>query len=744
MNRKFILISLAIMLSAAAFSQQTKSLEFIWKGKYDNAQKAIEKGLSKNQDDVEFNFYKAYLLFQREYEGYDPVEAYKCLQTCEAYYPQLDEKTKEKLNTVPINMDIFNNYTDTICRYALKDAIRANTYEAYQNYLFFYRKASEDYRSEAKMYRNIEAYKLTIQKNTEEDYAAFIRTYPDAQQVPDATRRRDEKGLEKATAANTVEAYEEFLSKYPTSELANEAQEKVYTIALNNAERENTAAALKRYMEKYPKSSQYYKAEMMYEEKLYNEETADGNCSSYIRFVKRHPESKWKSMAITSAMQCAGDNAEIIKYCYKNLDGDKKNQAIKLYYNLVASDGEMVSLKAFYDELTESQRNLIRDKYVADSALAVKGEKLKIHNGYNAKKSAAAYDEYIKEAAPREKAFVALQKMIQSDIESKNWSNATVTVLKYKDYWKDKPQKINALLEILEQKNQSVTVEALSETINTSGNEYNPILSADGSTLYFCGEGRSNSKSGEDVFYSETSADGWTEAQLIGEVSTKSNDYPQCVNASGNTMYIFRNGRLYFSKKAGATWGKPQKMSSNVNSCNWQGDAFISRDGKAFFFAAKRNDMLNFFNDADFDGLVYHGKVDENQTDIYVCTVDENGEWGKPINLGASINTIFTERTPFLHSDNKHLYFASDGRGGLGGLDMYVSTRLSDDCWDCWSEPINLGKEINTASDDFGYKISGDGTKAYFSKSNAPKGKKGNLDIYVITLPENLQPKNIK
>ena len=744
MNKKILLVSLIIMLCVSAFSQQTKSLELIWKGKYDNAAKAIEKGLSKNVDDVEFNFYKAYLLFQREYEGYDPVEAYKCLQTCEAYYPQLDEKTQTKLGAVPMNMEVFEKYIDTVCRYALKDAIKANTYEGYQNYLFFYRKASEEYKSEARMYRNIEAYKLTVAKNTEEDYNAFIRTYPDAQQIPDATKRRDEKALEKAQAENTATAYEEFLKKYPNSALAAEVQEKVYTIALSEAEKENTAAALKKYLEKYPKSSQYYKAEMMYEEKLFNEETADGNCYSYLRFVKKYPDSKWKSMAISSAMQCGSDNPEIVKYCYKNLDGEKKNQAVKLYYNLVASDGELISLKSFYNELNESQRELIRPQYIKDSALAIKGDELKIHNGYNAKKSASVYEEYISAAAPKEKAFVALQKMIQSDIENKNWANATVTVLKYKDYWKDNQDKINNLLNILEQKNQGIVAEALPETVNTNGNEYNPILSADGNTLYFCGEGRSNNKNGEDIFYSERSANGWTEAQLISEVSSKSNDYPQCVNASGNTMYIFRNGRIYFSKKAGATWGKPQKMSGNVNSCNWQGDAFLSSDGKALFFAAKRSDMLNFFNDADFDGLIYHGKVDENQTDLYVCTVDENGEWGKPINLGATINTLYTERTPFLHPDGKHLYFASDGHGGLGGLDMYVSTRLNEDSWDCWSEPVNLGKEINTASDDMGYKVSNDGTKAYFSKSNAAKGKKGNFDIYVIQLPENVQPKNLK
>ena len=205
--------------------------------------------------------------------------------------------------------------------------------------------------------------------------------------------------------------------------------------------------------------------------------------------------------------------------------------------------------------------------------------------------------------------------MIETDIDNKNWAGAAATVQKYRQYWNDKTNKIDNLLSILNEKSQSVVAEALPETVNTTGNEYNPILSSDGNTLYFCGEGRSNNKSGEDIFVSERTADGWSEAQIINEVSTKANDYPQCINASGNTMYIFKNGRLYFSKKAGATWGKPQKMSNNVNSSNWQGDAFLSHDGKALFFAAKRSDMLNMFNDADFDGLVYHGKVDEHQTD---------------------------------------------------------------------------------------------------------------------------------
>ena len=60
------------------------------------------------------------------------------------------------------------------------------------------------------------------------------------------------------------------------------------------------------------------------------------------------------------------------------------------------------------------------------------------------------------------------------------------------------------------------------------------------------------------------------------------------------------------------------------------------------------------------------------------------------------INTAYCDRMPFLHPDMKTLYFSSDGHGGLGKMDVFKSTRLNDNCWDCWSEPINLGIEINT------------------------------------------------
>ncbi|MCF0206191.1 MAG: PD40 domain-containing protein [Bacteroidales bacterium] len=741
MNKKILLVIAASLFAIVAFGQQTKALELIMKGKYDAALKAIEKGLMKNQDDVENNFYKAYLLFQRDYDGYDPVQSYKCLETCEKYYPKLDDKERENLDFIPLNMDKFRNYMDTVCRYALKDAIRTDTYESYQNYIFFFRKASEAYRSEAKMYRDIKVYQKTLKEDTEDAYATFVKTYPEAQQVADAIKRRNEKGYENALAKNTVEAFEAFIKKYPDAVQAAEAQDKLYIIALDDAIAKNSSRALKQYLKKYPNSTQYERAESLYDDQLYAEATKYGDCGALVRFVQKYPNSKNASKAIENALKCVGTNAEVTKYFFKNYKGEKKNQILQHYYDLVAQDGEWLSLKTLYESLDNNQRNLVRDKYVVDSAIAVKGDKLKLAFPYNAKK-AEAYDEYIKLAAPREKAFVALQKIISGDIASGNFAGALNTVKNYRKYWSSNTEKIDNLISLLGQ--NLARVESTPLVVNSANNEYNPVMSKDGKSLFFCADGRGDSKKGVEIYVAEKVGGDWKNPQVIAGVSSKSDDIPQSINSAGNVLYIQRNGRLYFSKKAGATWGKPQRMSTVINSSNWQGDAFISADGKALFFAAKRTDMLNFFNDADYDPFDYHGKIDEAQTDIYVCTIDDNGDWGEPISLGSNINTIYSERTPYLHSDNMHLYFATDGRGGLGGLDMFVSTRLSEDCWDCWSEPVNLGTQINTEGDDMGYKIASDGKTAYYAKLVSEKGKKANFDIFYLTLPEYLQPKNLK
>ncbi len=106
------------------------------------------------------------------------------------------------------------------------------------------------------------------------------------------------------------------------------------------------------------------------------------------------------------------------------------------------------------------------------------------------------------------------------------------------------------------------------------------------------------------------------------------------------------------------------------------------------------------------------GAVGLGGKDIWYSRMDDKNQWKEPVNLGAIVNSRGDEMSPFIHFDGKTLYFASDGRVGMGGFDLYV-TRLQKDS--TWTEPENLGYPINTFNDEMGLVIESGGQKAYYS-----------------------------
>lgn len=112
-------------------------------------------------------------------------------------------------------------------------------------------------------------------------------------------------------------------------------------------------------------------------------------------------------------------------------------------------------------------------------------------------------------------------------------------------------------------------------------------------------------------------------------------------------------------------------------------------------------------------------------TDLYRCEF-VNGAWQSPVNLGKNINTEGNEMFPFLYNDQE-LYFASNGREGLGGLDVF-GLDISEDTE---GHITNLGYPINTSGDDFGLIVNTDGKSGYFSSNR--EGGSGSDDIYTFT-----------
>ena len=262
-------------------------------------------------------------------------------------------------------------------------------------------------------------------------------------------------------------------------------------------------------------------------------------------------------------------------------------------------------------------------------------------------------------------------------------------------------------------------------TVNTPvGEEYGPTLTIDDQTLYFVGLNRSEPNITEDIFVShrDKKTGEWSTALMVpGLGSPYRNEAPTSVSGDGKTMLVFVDGRMCFSVHGPSGWSEPRPLPRHLQLGNWQADAMITADGKALLFAAN-----------------YPAEGEEKPSlNIFVSERTEEG-WGIPYSIGSAINTAGMERSPFLHPDMKTLYFSSDREGTLGDLDVWVSRRLADTCWNCWSEPENLGDSINTAGRDCWYKISADGKTAYYAQKNGRRH-----DIYCVELPEDKRPEPI-
>ncbi|MBM3420625.1 MAG: hypothetical protein FJY11_05760 [Bacteroidetes bacterium] len=274
----------------------------------------------------------------------------------------------------------------------------------------------------------------------------------------------------------------------------------------------------------------------------------------------------------------------------------------------------------------------------------------------------------------------------------------------------------------------------LGDSVNTAFNEYSPSITADGKTLMFNREietGGSDYFAGrrqEDFYVSLRRSDGtWGRAFSAGApLNTPGNEGAQSIGAGGQYMYFTACDRpdgegrcdIYFSSFDGIRWSDPVNIGPPVNSQYWESQPSISNDGKRLYFVSNKP--------GGFGGL-----------DIWISDMDSDGKWKEPVNAGPVINTAGDEVTPFIHFDNKTLYFSSEGRPNMGGFDIYVS-RLS--AGGLWSEPANLGYPVNTHNDEMGLTIESNGYRAYYASTSTMGRQK---DLFWFDLHESARPEKV-
>ncbi|MCC6447998.1 MAG: PD40 domain-containing protein, partial [Chitinophagaceae bacterium] len=265
----------------------------------------------------------------------------------------------------------------------------------------------------------------------------------------------------------------------------------------------------------------------------------------------------------------------------------------------------------------------------------------------------------------------------------------------------------------------------MGDSINTTENEYLPSLSLDGHTLVFT----RNVGGNEDFFISKKDSNSvWHKAQNMGyPPNTNMPDGGAKLSVDGNYLFYtrcdlrspdgIRNGGcdLVFSYRQKDKWSEPQYFGYTINTTAYEGQPCLNADNNTLYFVSNR--------EGGYGGY-----------DIWMSTF-ENKKWTKPVNLGPNINTAKDETSPFIHPDNETLYFASNGLPGLGQTDLFISRKDKNGVW---GKPLNLGAPINSERFEGSIIVSAKGKKGYLASDR--DDSKGGLDIYSFDTYSAIQP----
>ncbi|WBA41293.1 OmpA family protein [Hymenobacter canadensis] len=278
----------------------------------------------------------------------------------------------------------------------------------------------------------------------------------------------------------------------------------------------------------------------------------------------------------------------------------------------------------------------------------------------------------------------------------------------------------------------------LGPNVNSKYVDTHPVISPDGRTLFFARQESPQNTGGandvQDVWYStlgNAKNKAWNPAKNIGgPINTPGPNGLASVSSDGNTAVLINvyneDGTLdpkgvSMSKRTKTGWSRPEKINIEdfYNDDEENVDYFLGTSGKVLLMAVQRKDG-------------------QGEQDIFVSFRSTDGKsWSKPRNLGPSINTKKPEFAPFLASDGRTLYFASEGHGGYGKSDVFYSKRL-DDSWTNWTKPRNLGPNVNSPDFDAYYVVSAAGEDAYLVSTR--NGTGNSKDIFRIGLTPQFKP----
>lgn len=287
---------------------------------------------------------------------------------------------------------------------------------------------------------------------------------------------------------------------------------------------------------------------------------------------------------------------------------------------------------------------------------------------------------------------------------------------------KDQPalvQKAAAAYDVLEQKRSlwepsyTIDLHPFNEDINTPNHESLGRWTLDGQTMIFTRLLNGQ----EDIFMAtfDTTAGLWAVEDF--PFNSTNNEGAHAISPDGNYLIFtscnrddgFGSCDLYLSVRKNNKWSAPVNMGPVFNSASWDAQPCFGLDGLSLYYSSSRPGGMG-------------GR------DIWYVYQVAAGKWSKPVNAGPTINTADNEESPFIHFDGQSMYFMRDGKGGLGGYDLYMSRRNIDGSW---QTPKNMGAPINSGANEGALSLHPNGTRAIITRETENAGN----DLFDFDLP---------
>ena len=289
-------------------------------------------------------------------------------------------------------------------------------------------------------------------------------------------------------------------------------------------------------------------------------------------------------------------------------------------------------------------------------------------------------------------------------------------------------------LNVVKNTNTKYKKENLGPNVNSTYEEVGPVISQDGKTLYIDRKDHPENTAddeNDDIWVTHNKGGTWEKVQNVGKpLNNDGHNFVFSLSPDENTMLVANTytetgeadgSGVSITHRTATGWEVPHKQIIE--------DYYNDADEVSFNLSADRKALIMSVQRSDTYG----------EHDLYVSFLKKNGTWSAPKNLGPVVNSLGDEVTPYLASDNVTLYYSTSGKPGFGNNDIFVTKRL-DNSWAKWSEPLNLGPDINSTDWDAYYSVPASGEYAYFVSSHQSIG---NDDIFRIKLVEEIKPEPV-